>query len=315
MKSNPKVSIVVPVYKVEKYIHLCMKTLLNQTLKDIEIILVDDGSPDNCGKICDDYAKLDNRVKVVHQTNGRQGKARNNGVKFATGEYIGFVDSDDWVDVKMYEELYTKAKSTNADIVMCDYFRTKAMGEKPTSYKSKIDKVFLEKDVFNVKNLSASPSRKSFFSIVVCWNKIFKRDFYLKNVKFPENVIFEDSVPMFMAFAMAKKISVIDEKFYYYRISNDQSSTKSTDVRVLDLITVMNLNLDNLNMLNYNNLEKFVISSIVRDAIHHLKHLGGSIRNEYLNNLKKVIDRIKNLKLYKYITLKDKIRLWFYFNF
>ena len=315
MGENPKVSIIIPVYKVEKFIHVCMKTLLAQTLKDIEIILVDDGSPDNCGKICDDYAKQDSRVKVIHQPNGRQGKARNNGLSIASGEYIGFVDSDDWVDETMFEKMYERAKKTDADIVMCDYFRSVEFGEKNLSHKSRIDKVFLEKEVFNVASFSRSPHRKAFFSLAVCWNKIFKRDFAIKYIKFPENVIFEDSVPMFVAFAMAKKISVIDEKFYYYRISNEQSSTKSTDVRILDLITVMNLNLDNLNMLDYNNLKKFVISSIVRDAIHHLKHLGGSVRNEYLNNLKKTIDRIKNLKLYKYITLKDKIRLWFYFNF
>ena len=315
MKSNPKVSIVVPVYKVEKYIHLCMKTLLNQTLKDIEIILVDDGSPDNCGKICDDYAKLDNRVKVVHQTNGRQGKARNNGVKFATGEYIGFVDSDDWVDVKMYEELYTKAKSTNADIVMCDYFRIKAMGEKPTSYKSKIDKVFLEKDVFNVKNLSASPSRKSFFSIVVCWNKIFKRDFYLKNVKFPENLIFEDSPPMFFAFAKADRISVVDKKLYFYRISNQNSMSLSSDKKVLDLLKILKLNLDNLNILDYNLLRKTVISSLIRDAVHKLKRLEGDVKQQYIFGLRDIVEKIKQMNLYDYITLKDKVRLWFYLYF
>ncbi|MGN0929763.1 MAG: glycosyltransferase family 2 protein, partial [Alphaproteobacteria bacterium] len=89
MQNNKvKVSIIIPVYKVEKYIDVCLKSILEQTLRDIEVILVDDGSPDNCGKICDDYAKKDSRVKVIHQTNGRQGKARNNGALIARGEYI-----------------------------------------------------------------------------------------------------------------------------------------------------------------------------------------------------------------------------------
>lgn len=96
--SNPKVSIIVPIYNVEKYLDRCMASLLNQTLEDIEIIMVDDGSPDRCPKMCDEYAKKDSRVKVVHKKNGGLGYARNSGLDVATGEYVAFVDSDDYVD-------------------------------------------------------------------------------------------------------------------------------------------------------------------------------------------------------------------------
>ena len=96
---NPKISIIVPVYKVEKYLHKCIDSILAQTFKDFELILVDDGSPDNCGKICDEYAKRDNRIVVVHKENGGQASARNRGINIARGDYIGFVDSDDWIDV------------------------------------------------------------------------------------------------------------------------------------------------------------------------------------------------------------------------
>src|SRR5574344_1424030 len=110
---NPKVSIIVPIYNVEKYLDRCMESLLNQTLKDIEIIMVDDGSPDNCPKMCDEYAKRDKRVKVIHKKNGGLGYARNSGLDIATGEYVAFVDSDDYVDVNMYETLYNFAKDND----------------------------------------------------------------------------------------------------------------------------------------------------------------------------------------------------------
>lgn len=307
-----KVSIIIPVYKVEKYIHDCMNTVLSQTLKDIEIILVDDGSPDNCGKICDDYAKRDSRVKVIHQTNGRQGKARNNGVKIATGEYIGFVDSDDWISPVMYEELYNKAVKTDADIVMCDYFRSRFIGD-ARGKKSKIDKNFLVSDVFNVDDFYTTVNRKSYFSIVVCWNKIFKRDFYLKNIKFPENMIFEDSPVMFSAFCKAKRISVVDKKLYFYRISNENSSTKLKDDNVFDLFKAANLTLDNLEGFDYNIFCKFVVVSLVRDLMHHLNGLKGEIRNQYMIHLKNTITRIRKMKLYKFVRLKDKVRLLFMF--
>ena len=309
--SKVKVSVIVPVYKVEKYIHDCMSTILSQTLKDIEIILVDDGSPDNCGKICDDYAKKDSRVKVIHQTNGRQGKARNAGAKIATGEYIGFVDSDDWIAPTMYEELYNRAKQTDADIVMCDYSKSRFIGDKGKS-KSRIDKSFLISDVFNVDSIT-SVNKKSYFSIVVCWNKIFKHDFYLKNVKFPENMIFEDSPVMFSAFAKAKRISVIDRKLYFYRVLNEISMSRLKDETVFDLFKAVNLVLNNLHDFVYNPFNKFIVVSIVRDLMHHLKGLKEEVRENYIAQLKIVVKKLKEMKLYKFVRCKDKLKLMYIF--
>ncbi|OUQ56652.1 hypothetical protein B5E58_10530, partial [Tyzzerella sp. An114] len=96
---NKKISVIVPIYNVEKYLNRCVDSIINQTYKNLEIILVDDGSPDNCGKICDEYAKKDNRIKVVHKENGGVSSARNVGLNIATGDYIGFVDGDDWIDL------------------------------------------------------------------------------------------------------------------------------------------------------------------------------------------------------------------------
>lgn len=120
--SNPKVSIILPVYGVEKYLPRCMDSVLNQTLKDIEIVLVDDESPDGCPKMCDDYARKDDRVKVVHKKNGGLGFARNSGIEVASGEYIAFLDSDDFVELDAYERLYTAAASHHADAVFADSY-------------------------------------------------------------------------------------------------------------------------------------------------------------------------------------------------
>ena len=118
-----KVSIILPIYNVEKYLDRCVDSLLNQTLKDIEIIMVDDGSPDNCPQMCDEYAKKDRRVKVVHKKNGGLGFARNSGLDIANGEYVAFVDSDDYVGLDMYKTLYDRAEVDKCDAVFCG-FRT-----------------------------------------------------------------------------------------------------------------------------------------------------------------------------------------------
>lgn len=110
------ISVVVPVYKVEKYLERCINSVLSQSYKDLEVILVDDGSPDKCGKICDEYAKKDDRVKVIHKENGGQSSARNIGIQEAKGQYISFIDSDDYLEKNAYETLIKVATTTNADI-------------------------------------------------------------------------------------------------------------------------------------------------------------------------------------------------------
>ncbi|MCF2684419.1 glycosyltransferase family 2 protein, partial [Faecalicatena contorta] len=118
---RPKISVIIPVYKVEKYIQHCVDSILNQTLQDIEVILIEDGSPDLCSEICDAYRQQDHRVTVVHKKNSGVSAARNIGLNIASGEYIGFVDADDIVSNCMFEMLYTQAIRLNADICMCSY--------------------------------------------------------------------------------------------------------------------------------------------------------------------------------------------------
>lgn len=137
----PKISVIVPVYKCEAFLEEMLGSLIKQTLREIEIILVDDGSPDKSGEICDKVAKKDNRIIVIHQKNQGAGIARNAGLEKATGEYIGFCDSDDWVDLEMYEKMYEQARTNNADIVRCNTLSHETWGDRITwcpDYTNKI---------------------------------------------------------------------------------------------------------------------------------------------------------------------------------
>ena len=119
---EPKISVIVPVYKVEPYLRKCLDSIVNQTYRNLEIILVDDGSPDNCGAICDEYAAGDGRIRVIHQENGGVSSARNAGLSAVTGEWVGWVDSDDWIEPDMYEYLLKNALEQNADIAVCSHY-------------------------------------------------------------------------------------------------------------------------------------------------------------------------------------------------
>ena len=141
----PLVSIIVPVYNVQNYLDRCLKSLINQTLKDIEIILVDDGSPDLCPEMCDAFAAKDSRIHVVHKKNGGLSSARNAGMAVATGKFIGFVDSDDSVDPEMYDKMSTILVRENVDFVMSDYFRVPTEG-KPFLKTLSIDAGLYDKD-------------------------------------------------------------------------------------------------------------------------------------------------------------------------
>jgi glycosyltransferase involved in cell wall biosynthesis len=116
-----KISVVIPVYNVEKYLRRCVESILNQTMQDFEIILINDGSNDSSGKICDDYAQKDKRITVIHKKNARVSAARNDGIKLAKGKYVNFIDSDDWIEPEMFQEMLNKAEELNLDFIMCDY--------------------------------------------------------------------------------------------------------------------------------------------------------------------------------------------------
>ncbi|MDR2099131.1 MAG: glycosyltransferase [Rickettsiales bacterium] len=306
----PKISVIVPVYNAEKHMRPCVDSLLSQTLADIEVILVDDGSTDGSGKICDEYAGRDGRVRAVHQANGRQGKARNAGASIARGEYIGFADGDDLAHPEMFGTLYRRAVETGADIAMCDYAKSRSPDRAAWNGKSRMDRAFLAQETFNKDTIAHEPAKKAFFSVAVCWNKIFRRDFYLANVRFPEGMVFEDAAPMFSAFARAKSIAAVDRKLYLYRCSGAGSSSHSRDRRAFDLFKTADMIISDMTRRDYGKFAGFAVRSSISDILHHFKRLDTNLRSEYYMRLKELAEKLSARGLDKFVAGKDGFRLW-----
>lgn len=208
MKSDfPVISIIVPVYNVEKYLPKCIDSILAQTLKDIEIILVDDGSPDNCGMICDRYAELDSRIVVIHKPNGGISSARNDGIAAARADIIGFVDSDDWVEPEMFEKLVSALEKNGSDIAICNVSYDYLDHSHPSSVIIENEKVYSRDDA-----LRLLVEDRMIHNYV--WDKIFRKS--VLSVPFPEGKTFEDILVMIQWFANSNKLVTIPYVGYHY---------------------------------------------------------------------------------------------------
>lgn len=214
-ESSSKVSIIIPVYKVEDYFDECIQSVIGQTYKNLEIILIDDGSPDNSAKMCDDYAKIDDRIKVIHKQNGGQATARNLGIDIATGEYIAFVDSDDYVKEDIIETLLCALERNNADVSACRL--TDKIEEYNKNNKSKVKIINSNKTIkwiLKEKRITTSPT---------C--KLFKREFF-NGIRYQEGRIHEDLGTIYKVIDKANKIAFVDAYKYFYRC-NPTSTTQS----------------------------------------------------------------------------------------
>lgn len=238
---QPKISIIIPVYNVEKYLNRCIESVVNQSFKELEIILVDDGSPDNCPKMCDDWATKDSRIKIVHKKNEGLGLARNTGMQHATGEYIAFIDSDDYVDLNMYEILYTKAALHNADIVYCGH----KFGLKDGTYEDRCD--YKEETVFDnskdIEDLSISyfyPLKGS-TKMMSVWHSIYKREVIKTEFYSEREVVSEDLHFQVSAILNSKKIVYIPDSLYYYCYNGESLSHTFKFSKVYGYQKLMNL--------------------------------------------------------------------------
>ncbi len=185
---NEIISIIVPVYNVEKYLDRCIQSILNQTYPYFELILVDDGSSDNSGKMCDEYAKKDDRIIVIHQENNGLSSARNKGIENSKGEFLSFVDSDDWISKDYLKEMYNEQKKTKADLVICNIDCITLHDNKYNSlnYESPIvDEIFDSKTM-----LQKLMENNNWYYVVAC-NKLYKKSLF-KNCKYPSGMFHED---------------------------------------------------------------------------------------------------------------------------
>lgn len=224
---EPLISVIVPVYKVEQYLNRCIDSIINQSYQRLEIILVDDGSPDACGKICDKYADKDNRVKVIHKENAGLSSARNAGLVVASGDYIGFVDSDDWIVTDMFESLVGAAERENADIVQCGYQAVLNDRTVKRKYRFAHEGYNVNADI-----LSAYFLQTKIHAVV--WNKLY-RSFLFDTIRMVEGRLHEDTMVSFELILKTKRFVSI-EGIYYNYLQRDTSimgtsfSTKKLDV-------------------------------------------------------------------------------------
>lgn len=222
-KESNLISVIVPIYKVENYLKRCIDSILHQTYRNLEIILVDDGSPDNCGETCDKYKKLDNRIKVIHKINGGLSDARNVGLKVATGDYISFIDSDDWIDLNYFKILFEIATINQSDLVICNY-------EITSEYNlQKINHIWNSSKIINYSNLEALNQyygRKATV-FITAWGKLYKAKL-LKNIEFPIGRIHEDEFIIYQLLYRSQKVTYIDIPIYYYFQREDSITGKKT---------------------------------------------------------------------------------------
>lgn len=238
----PKISVIVPVYNVEKYIDKCLKSLTLQTLQGIEIIIVNDGSLDRSIDIIEKYVKENpTKIKYYEKKNGGLSSARNYGIEYATGEYIAFLDSDDYVEINMYEEMYNLAKKENADMVECDFIWEWEYGKK----------VYDKRREYKTKEDMMKKPR------VVVWNKIYKRKILNKNkIRFPEGLIYEDMEFFYKLLPHLNKISYINKYFVHYIQRKDSISNKQT-IKTEDIFKILDNIFDYYKEQNlYNQYEK-----------------------------------------------------------
>lgn len=302
-KKNPLISIIVPVYKVEKYINRCIDSIINQTYKNLEIILVDDGSPDSCGKICDEYAKIDNRIKVIHKKNGGLSDARNKGIENSTGEYIGFVDSDDYIDINMYESLEKVLVETDTDIVCCKHVR----------FSKNIE---IDKDKFDkrVTIFNQDEYMKKFFKIgtqecvYYAWNKLYKKS-VIETDQYPIGLTSEDVVGTYKALLNSEKIVEINYPYYYYFYNENSITGGNFSKKDFDLIKIWDKVIEISKSQN-----KYVDYSILnRNRIDYTLLMRMAINLKYQNIIKdyntEYKECLKNLKDNKKELLNSKIPL------
>lgn len=204
------ISIIVPIYNVENYLRKCVDSLINQTFKDLEIILVDDGSPDSCPAICDEYAIQDSRIKVVHKKNGGLSSARNAGIDVATGLYLTFVDSDDWIEVDTLEYAYSLITKYNSDVVEYSLTETENENAIHNQLKEKID-IYFDKAILQYYMYSSTVSGS--YSVCRCLFKVTT----FKDIRFREGKINEDMDVKYKVLSSAHKMVVSNQKKYFYR--------------------------------------------------------------------------------------------------
>lgn len=295
---NVKVSIIMPLFNLELHVAIAIKSVLNQTLKEIELICIDDGSTDYTLNIVKEYAQKDKRIKIINYKDTKgQAYARNRGIEIAKGKYIGFVDGDDWVETSMFEKLYNAAEKNRTDITFCA----------SALYDEQTGKTIWDNNYYNLCLISKEFDNRVFTHEetknlllgslnVALWNKIYRKDFLKKNkIKFPEYYIYEDMPFFYETWFKAKRICLIRDCCYYYRINRRTSTMSRLENKVLDRVDMVSLTYELFKQLPYfEEMKTQVVIWIIEDIFHRFTLIEGRYRKEFFFLMKKLF---KNLDL------------------
>ncbi len=288
-KKMPKVSIIVPFNDVEHYIDECLQSIENQTLKDIEIILINDNSQDNSLNIAQNHAQKDKRIRIIDiEKRKGQGFARNRGIEAAQGEYIGFVDSDDFVEENAFELMYNAAKENDTDITMCQ-----------VKEYDDLNKTYITSDYYNLTVLnsfenrifSAEETKDYILDInVALWNKLYKRSYLLNTgEKFPQGYIYEDLPFFFGTYLPAKRIQIIWESLYNYRVNRKNSTMRQFNNKILDRLPMVSLTYEKLKSVDFlADKMKKIQCWIIDDLFHRYTLLQEGYQKEFFFQMKKI---------------------------
>jgi len=305
---NELISIIVPVYNVEKYLERCIKSIIDQTYKKLDIILVDDGSTDKSGQICDNYIRIDSRIRVIHKENGGLSDARNVGMEEAKGKLISFIDSDDFIDRNMIKILYENMINTNSDISIC--------GVRKVNEQEKIDNESLTINdkikVFDPIEVYRNLYNDLALETVVAWNKLYKKELF-DTIKYPKGKIHEDNYVIHYLISKTKKVVYTYSKLYYYVQRKNSIMKKKFNISRLDELQALEERMEFFKKLDLQELyEKTMYRYCASNRHCYIKIENKEVKDN-LNERFKLIS--KKLKKGKYISKKEKIKLFILENF
>jgi len=282
-----KISVVIPVYKVEEYLSKCIESLINQKYKNLEIILIDDGSPDNCPQICDNYAKKDSRIIVVHKKNEGVSVARNTGIDIATGDYISFVDSDDFVD-DTFSDICNEINNRNFDVVIVP-----------------LNKIEKDEELIAITDVTYSQIiRKTEISISSTWSKFFSREI-IGNERFLKGVpIAEDKEFVCRILSKCKEVLIINKPFYNYLIREGSVMNSNRAVVVEKTINSTKIIIDFIDKYDYNNCQKKDLKELFSSSLYWILNAYWECDKKDKKRAKQIIK--SNLYLFKYTNNKRK---------
>lgn len=277
-QKTPLVSVVIPIYNVEEYLTDCVNSVINQTYTNIEIILVDDGSNDSSSQLCDEFEKNDNRIKVIHKANGGLSDARNTGMEYSAGDFICFIDSDDYIDVDYIAELLGLLLENNCDVAICSFKKVKRAEEYIKNCNNCVE-------LYTGKDIIDHIYGEDYIKTIVAWNKLYRKSLF-DNIRYPVGLIHEDEATTCTILYCAEKVVVTDSVLYFYRIRDNSITTSEVSIDKLQA------KLDSLkirrNFFRDNKLEMYYS----KDYLVYLKqvsincYLSRNINNEYMKKMK-----------------------------